>query len=69
MNFNSLLSFQCEKFLNKLFPVQASLQNEKEASDNLRKKYDEAQECSEERRAKLEEADKKINQLQDSLHR
>ncbi|KAK4480453.1 hypothetical protein RD792_013526 [Penstemon davidsonii] len=47
----------------------ASLQNEKETSDDLRKKYAEVQECSEERRAKLEDTEKKVHQLQESLHR
>ncbi|KAL7147023.1 hypothetical protein ABFS83_06G080800 [Erythranthe nasuta] len=49
--------------------LKASLQNEQEISEDLRKKFAEAQECIEERREKLEETEKKVHQLQDSLHR
>lgn len=51
----------------KLFPLQASLQNEQETSEELRKNYALAQESIEERSAKLEEAEKKNQQLQESL--
>ncbi|KAG6434219.1 hypothetical protein SASPL_105842 [Salvia splendens] len=48
-------------------PVYASLQNEQETSEELRKNYALAQESVEERSAKLEEAEKKNQQLQESL--
>lgn len=51
------------------FYTQASLKYEKEISKDLQKKYAEEQECSEERRVKLEETEKKDHQLQESLHR
>lgn len=43
------------------------MQNEQETSEELRKNYALEKESSEERRAKLEEAEKKNQQLQESL--
>ncbi|KAG6430282.1 hypothetical protein SASPL_108346 [Salvia splendens] len=54
-------------FMVKLFSWQVSLQHEQESSEELRKNYALEKESSEERRAKLEEAEKKILQLQESL--
>lgn len=56
----------CRNQLN-LFPLQASLHKEQETFADLQKEYALAQECSEERRTKLEEAEKKIQQLQETL--
>lgn len=47
--------------------LQGSLKKEQETYGDLQKQYALAQECSEERRVKLEEAEKKIQQLQESL--
>lgn len=48
---------------------QAMLDSERERADESDKKYTEALENSEERRKKLEEAEKKVHQLQESLTR
>lgn len=49
--------------------TQALLQAEKQRADEYERKYVEAQESSEERRKKLEETDRIVHQLQDSLNR
>lgn len=48
---------------------QSSLESEKQKADDFERKYNEAQVCSEERGKKLEETEKKIRQLQESLAR
>ncbi|KAK6136097.1 hypothetical protein DH2020_030202 [Rehmannia glutinosa] len=58
-----------ESLTEEVDKLKASLQNEQDSSEDLRKKYVEAQECSEERRAKLEETEKRVHQLQENLHR
>jgi len=45
------------------------LDYEKQRADDTQKKYSEVQEISEERRVKLEETEKKVQQLQESLQR
>ncbi|XP_073315711.1 myosin-11-like [Primulina huaijiensis] len=54
---------------DEVISLKASSKYEKEISNDLLKKYAEEQECSEERRVKLEETEKKDHQLQESLHR
>ncbi|KAK8639480.1 hypothetical protein V6N13_137858 [Hibiscus sabdariffa] len=49
--------------------IQALLMEEKKRADEYEKKHAEAQELSELRRKKLEETEKKVYQLQDSLNR
>lgn len=49
--------------------MQASLESEKEKSDEWERKYNEAHESSEEKRKKLEETERRVHQLQDSLNR
>jgi len=52
------------------FPiVQASLESEREKASEWEKKYTEAQESSEEKHKKLEETERRVHQLQDSLNR
>ncbi|KAL6545437.1 hypothetical protein OROGR_009311 [Orobanche gracilis] len=58
-----------ESLTDEVDNLKASLQNEQECSEDLRKKYAEAQECAKEGHAKLEEAEKRGHQLQESLHR
>ena len=48
---------------------QALLESEKERADNSEKKFTEAQESSEERHKKLEDTEKRVQQLQESLSR
>jgi len=48
------------------FFSQTSLESEKQKADE---KYNEAQACSEERGKKLEDTEKKVRQLQESLTR
>lgn len=45
------------------------MESEKKHSADLEKKLGESQECSEERRKKLEDSDNKVQQLQDSMTR
>lgn len=45
------------------------MQHEKEESDELRQKYAEVQESSEERRKKLADTEARLHHLQESLHR
>lgn len=47
--------------------VQVSLEQEKQNCDDWKQKYTEAQESGEESRRKLEETEKKVVQLQESL--
>lgn len=49
------------------FVLQVMLQSEKQNSEDLGRKYSESEERSEERRKLLEETDKKVRQLQESL--
>jgi hypothetical protein len=49
--------------------LQVTLDYEKQRADDTQKKYSEVQEISEERRVKLEETEKKVQQLQESLQR
>lgn len=49
--------------------LQASLQAEKQRADDFEKKLAEAEESSEERRKKLEETERRVQQLQESLNR
>ncbi|XP_059665774.1 myosin-11-like isoform X2 [Cornus florida] len=53
----------------KLERLEALLQSEKDKNDDLGRKYAESEESSEERRKKLDETDRKVLQLQDSLSR
>lgn len=47
--------------------LQATLDLEKQRADEADQKYAEAQETGEERRKRLEETEKKVHQLQDTL--
>nr|GMD55840.1 myosin-11 isoform X1 [Ipomoea batatas] len=58
-----------ESLTEEVKSLQASLEHEKQDSDDLRRKYAEAQESNEEYRTKLEETEKKNNQLQESVNR
>lgn len=49
--------------------MQGSLDSERQRADGFERKYNEAQESSEDRRKKLEETEKKVHQLQESLTR
>jgi myosin-5 len=49
--------------------TQALLRAEKQRADQYERKYVEAQESNEDRRKKLEETDRIVHQLQDSLNR
>lgn len=49
--------------------MQISLTKEKERSNEWEEKYKEAHESSEEKRKKLEETERRVHQLQDSLNR
>jgi myosin-5 len=49
--------------------MQGSLDSERQRADDSERKYNEAQESSEDRRKKLEETEKKVHQLQESLAR
>jgi len=51
------------------FNLQASFEAEKQRADESNTRLSEALEVSEERRKKLDDADRKILQLQESLHR
>lgn len=48
---------------------QDSLKSEKDRADDYEKKYNESQESNEQGRKKLEESEKKVQQLQESLTR
>jgi len=52
-----------------VFVVQASLESEKRRADEWEQKYREAQQSSEEKHKKLEETQRRVHQLQDSLNR
>lgn len=52
-----------------LLSLQVLLIGEKKRADEFQKKHAEAQELSEQRRKKLEETEKKVHQLQESLNR
>nr|GMD57352.1 myosin-11-like isoform X1 [Ipomoea batatas] len=58
-----------ESLTEEVKSLQASLEHEKQDSNDLRRKYAEAQESNEEYRTKLEETEKKNNQLQESVNR
>lgn len=49
--------------------AQVALDHEKKTSNELRQKYAEEQEVSEERRKKLEETESKAHHLQESMQR
>lgn len=49
--------------------MQALLTSEKQRSEDLEKKYLEALETNEERRKKLEDAETRVHELQESLDR
>jgi len=49
--------------------VQASLESEKQRADAWERKYAEVQQSSEEKHKKLEETERRVHQLQDSLNR
>lgn len=53
--------------LNFPFILQSSLQSEKERADDLERKHAASEEFGEEKRQKLEETEKKVEQLQQSL--
>lgn len=50
-------------------PTQTSLETEKQKSDEVERKYNEVLVSHEERGKKLEDTDKKVRQLQESLTR
>ena len=49
--------------------MQASLESERQRADEWERKYAEALESSEVKRRKLEETDRRVHQLQNSLNR
>ena len=51
------------------YDQQASLESEKQKTDDIEKKYNEVQASYEERGQKLEDTEKKVRQLQESLTR
>lgn len=51
------------------FYPQDSLNSERERADEYERKYNESKELSEQGRKKLEETEKKVQQLQESLTR
>ncbi|GLT72614.1 hypothetical protein SLA2020_445330 [Shorea laevis] len=58
-----------ETLIMEVENLKALLLAEKQRADEFERKYAEAQESSEERRKKLEETDRVVHQLQDSLNR
>lgn len=62
------LAYACYAYnLSKLCSDQVSLEQEKQNCDDWKRKYTEAQESGEESRRKLEETEKRVHQLQESL--
>lgn len=49
--------------------TQTSLESEKQKAEDFERKYNESQALSEERGKKLEDTEKKVRQLQESLTR
>ncbi|KAK8611780.1 hypothetical protein V6N13_131822 [Hibiscus sabdariffa] len=62
-------SLKAENLPSEVEKLKALLMEEKKRADDYEKKHAEAQELSELRRKKLEETEKKVYQLQDSLNR
>ncbi|KAK8541531.1 hypothetical protein V6N12_014162 [Hibiscus sabdariffa] len=62
-------SLKAENLPSEVEKLKALLMEEKKRADEYEKKHAEAQELSELRRKKLEETEKKVYQLQDSLNR
>lgn len=52
-----------------LYAMQASLESEGQRSDEWERMYKEAHESSEEKHRKLEETERRVHQLQESLNR
>ena len=65
----NIVFVQCYEYFLCFIFTQTSLESEKERADDLERKYNEAQASSEERGKKLEETEKKLRQLQESLTR
>lgn len=55
--------------IHPTFILQASLHSERERADEFERKYAAAVDSSEEKRQKLEETEKRVHQLQESLNR